>query len=697
MGEFHGFLADLVAADRAPGRRRAHPRHALGRRGRPGWDAAPRALGLRRRECRRLHRADRRRGVPRHGRRLDRSATAGRPRRLPAPPAGRCPGLGSRRGRAWRRPGGSGRHACAVAGHAGPGGADLRGRRRHPAPVGVGGTDRDVGSGRPRSPAAGRCDSSGAPASAPATGSCSCSRWLRSRRRSSGSTTGTGSSTSRATRSRRRRSRRSRSRRWSRAPRSSGRRSCASTVISRRCSTPRRRRTRPIGSSRQRGRRAAWKPSCACRRRENRTRCRSPATTRSPGTRSSSTRRWRTSPPGSSPPSSTGAPAVPTSSPCSRTHPSRGRSPREPRSGPRSSCSPRTRRRSTGRGRVTVYIVDTRVVARHYTFPDAMPDGPAQLRLYPRPVTVPATVAVGVASGDRVEWEVFACTESSVQEAAGADGYAPSGLVVDLVDGAPEALVGQGSCKREPRPRAPRSCGRRRARQRGRREERTALHSARCADRRRPRRPGDAGLQPRGPGRRSRVGRASEPLRSRARRRGLRRTPRHRRLGDTRVRRRRARRSGSPPGATTSRPATASAAARSARSSRARSSRCSAASAGSRKCAAPGRPAEAPTRTTSSTCVDSLPTRARAFDRAVSIEDLVDLSLGFPGVAHAAAWNGQGPAECACGVTRAPPRVPPSRHERAARARGSGDRPARRAISTRVGTCRFRSASAGGP
>ena len=45
------------------------------------------------------------------------------------------------------------------------------------------------------------------------------------------------------------------------------------------------------------------------------------------------------------------------------------------------------------------------------------------------------------------------------------------------------------------------------------------------------------------------------------------------------------------------------------------------------------------------------PTRARAFDRAVSIEDLVDLSLGFPGVAHAGAWKGQGPAECACGVT----------------------------------------------
>jgi predicted phage baseplate assembly protein len=44
-----------------------------------------------------------------------------------------------------------------------------------------------------------------------------------------------------------------------------------------------------------------------------------------------------------------------------------------------------------------------------------------------------------------------------------------------------------------------------------------------------------------------------------------------------------------------------------------------------------------------------VPTRARAFDRAVSIEDLADLSLGYPGVSHATAWSGQGPPGCACG------------------------------------------------
>ncbi len=44
-----------------------------------------------------------------------------------------------------------------------------------------------------------------------------------------------------------------------------------------------------------------------------------------------------------------------------------------------------------------------------------------------------------------------------------------------------------------------------------------------------------------------------------------------------------------------------------------------------------------------------VPARARAFGRAVSIEDLVDLSLGYPGVTHAAAWHGGGPPGCACG------------------------------------------------
>ncbi len=95
-------------------------------------------------------------------------------------------------------------------------------------------------------------------------------------------------------------------------------------------------------------------------------------------------------------------------------------------------------------GTPTVYIVDRRIVARHYTFPDAMPSGPAQLRLYPRPATVPAHVAVGVESDGRTEWDVFACVEASTQEAEAEDGSAPSGLIVDLVDRAPETLVHAG-------------------------------------------------------------------------------------------------------------------------------------------------------------------------------------------------------------------------------------------------------------
>jgi predicted phage baseplate assembly protein len=44
-----------------------------------------------------------------------------------------------------------------------------------------------------------------------------------------------------------------------------------------------------------------------------------------------------------------------------------------------------------------------------------------------------------------------------------------------------------------------------------------------------------------------------------------------------------------------------------------------------------------------------VPGRARAFGRAVSLEDLGDLALGFPGVTHAAAWVGAGPPGCSCG------------------------------------------------
>ena len=44
-----------------------------------------------------------------------------------------------------------------------------------------------------------------------------------------------------------------------------------------------------------------------------------------------------------------------------------------------------------------------------------------------------------------------------------------------------------------------------------------------------------------------------------------------------------------------------------------------------------------------------VPGRSRAGDRAVSRSDLADLALAFPGVSHATAWRGAGPAGCACG------------------------------------------------
>jgi hypothetical protein len=42
------------------------------------------------------------------------------------------------------------------------------------------------------------------------------------------------------------------------------------------------------------------------------------------------------------------------------------------------------------------------------------------------------------------------------------------------------------------------------------------------------------------------------------------------------------------------------------------------------------------------------PARARAFGRAISRDDLVDLALGYAGVSHAVAWHGEGPTGCGC-------------------------------------------------
>ena len=93
---------------------------------------------------------------------------------------------------------------------------------------------------------------------------------------------------------------------------------------------------------------------------------------------------------------------------------------------------------------VTVHVLDRRVVARHYVLPaDAPGAAVPQLRLHPRPAAVPPRVALRLAGG----WEVFACVESAEQEelpAGGAGGSAPGGLIVDL-DRAPSGALGDGA------------------------------------------------------------------------------------------------------------------------------------------------------------------------------------------------------------------------------------------------------------
>ncbi|HEV2890589.1 MAG TPA: hypothetical protein VGX28_09455 [Frankiaceae bacterium] len=93
-------------------------------------------------------------------------------------------------------------------------------------------------------------------------------------------------------------------------------------------------------------------------------------------------------------------------------------------------------------GPVTAYVVDRRVLARHYAIPPRVPPAPApaRLRLYPAPAEAPPRVAVrSVPDGGEPVWEVFECARSAQQEDA--QGDAPNGLVVDLLDGRPAGPV----------------------------------------------------------------------------------------------------------------------------------------------------------------------------------------------------------------------------------------------------------------
>jgi hypothetical protein len=92
-------------------------------------------------------------------------------------------------------------------------------------------------------------------------------------------------------------------------------------------------------------------------------------------------------------------------------------------------------------GPITVYVLDRRVVARHYVFPDSPSESsPKQLRLYPRPSDAPERIAIASSSQPDADWEVFDSTPAALQETD--DQGQPSGLIVDLPNGAPAELAG---------------------------------------------------------------------------------------------------------------------------------------------------------------------------------------------------------------------------------------------------------------
>jgi hypothetical protein len=95
-------------------------------------------------------------------------------------------------------------------------------------------------------------------------------------------------------------------------------------------------------------------------------------------------------------------------------------------------------------GQLTVYVVDRRIVARHYTFP-LSPQGSTQgqLRIYPAPKAEPGQIAVETSVGGKPLWEVLSCKTASAQELPqpGDPPDAPRGLIVDLVDGPPTGAL----------------------------------------------------------------------------------------------------------------------------------------------------------------------------------------------------------------------------------------------------------------
>jgi hypothetical protein len=295
----------------------------------------------------------------------------------------------------------------------------------------------------------------------------------------------------------------------------------------------------------------------------------------------------------------------------------------------------------------SVYVLDRRVVARHYEFPESRPPAPARLRLYPRPGATPGHVAVDTGPPERPAWEVYACRASADQEDPGAAGDAPSGLIVDLVDGSPgpgalharasgnvirvrhgetkQAPLGSGDAaaafQRLKTPDAPiandvddagnpvptlvlRVDG-------VRWDERPSLHGAGPAT------AFAARLEPDGAVT-VEFGDGTRGARLPTGRKNVTATYR---IG------------GGSAGEVES----------GAIDTLVGSVR------GVKKVRGAGPTSGGADQDSEQRLRRLAPTRARAFGRAVSIEDLVDLSLAYPGVSHAAAWNGAGPPGCACG------------------------------------------------
>ena len=98
-----------------------------------------------------------------------------------------------------------------------------------------------------------------------------------------------------------------------------------------------------------------------------------------------------------------------------------------------------------GSGPLTVYVVDRRVVARHHEFTPAPQGATAtQLRIHPEPAVVPEWIAVQTLIAGKPAWEVLACEAADAQEDEATAGAPPSvsrGLILDLLDGPPQGTL----------------------------------------------------------------------------------------------------------------------------------------------------------------------------------------------------------------------------------------------------------------